>query len=36
MKDEAREKLEYDVFLSHNSQDKPVVYERTVIEGGSG
>jgi hypothetical protein len=36
MKDEAREKQEFDVFLSHDSQDKPAVYERTVIEGGSG
>ncbi len=25
MKDEAREKQEFEVFLSHNSQDKPAV-----------
>lgn len=33
---EAREKLAFDVFLSHNSKDKPAVRPRTVTQRGGG
>jgi hypothetical protein len=36
MKDEAREKQEFEVFLSHNSQERPGVHARTVTKRGSG
>jgi hypothetical protein len=34
MKDEAREKQEFEVFLSHDSRDKPAVLALLVSERG--